>query len=61
MVSDCKGCFFYDEEQDEFRQKYNDVIVIGEDLDEQHFCGAFEPIPAGVFEGERSCPKYLPK
>lgn len=59
-MANCKGCFFYSEEQDRFRQEYNDAQIVGVDMNEQHFCDAFTPIPEGVFEGSKDCPKYLP-
>lgn len=59
-MADCRNCFFYSEEQDRFRQEYNDVLVNGVDTNEQHFCDMFAPISAGVFDGEKDCPKYLP-
>ena len=59
-MANCNGCFFYSEEQDYFKQKYNDVDVVGVDLDAEHFCDAYAPIPDGVFNGEKDCPKYLP-
>ena len=60
-MANCKDCFFYSEEQDTFRREYNDTVVVGEDIDNQHFCDAFSPIPKGVFNGSKDCPNYLPK
>ena len=60
-MANCKGCLFYSAEQDQLRQDFNDALQVGVDLDEQHFCDRFSPIPDGVFEGEKECTEYLPK
>ena len=59
-MADCKNCFFYSKETDELRRRYNDVIIEGENTEDQHFCDAFTPIPGGVFDTDKPCEKYLP-
>lgn len=58
-MADCKTCIYYSEEQDKFRMEYNDVAVVGENTDEQHFCMLFSPIKQGVFNGSEQCPEYI--
>ena len=58
-MADCRKCFFYSEEMDRAKQRYNDVMIMDEDTEGEHFCDAYNPIPEGVFEGPKSCPKFL--
>ena len=58
-MANCRNCFFYSEEFDEEKQKINDVIIEGEDTENEHFCDAYSPIPPGVFNGPKECPKFL--
>ena len=58
-MADCRKCFFYSKEFDEAKQEINDVVIIGENTEDQHFCDAYSPIPDGVFNGPKDCPKFL--
>lgn len=58
-MANCKGCVMYSEEYDKLRQRYDDVLIVGEDPDEvHHFCEAFSPIENGVFNTDKECPQY---
>ena len=59
-MTDCRKCLFYSEEYDKMKQTWNDVSVVGDNTDDRHFCEAFEPIPKGVFEGQKECKKFIP-
>ena len=58
-MADCRKCFFYSEEMDNDKRMLNDVVLMDKDTEDEHFCDAYNPIPEGVFEGPKSCPKFL--
>lgn len=73
MMKQCKGCFHYDEEDDDFIRSSNDQIIIGEDHSNWHYCLYFDGdpkppenndgfrnhIPFEYLDGEKKCPKYF--
>lgn len=57
-MANCKKCAFYSKDGDELRRAHDDVMVVGKDND-NHYCFAFEPIPQGVFDGDKDCPNFV--
>jgi len=60
-MANCENCLFYDKDNDELRRSGEDVVIIGEEEPDNHFCFAYTPIPAGVFNGAKDCPQYIPR
>ena len=60
-MTDCKKCLFYSSEDDEQIRSGQDVVIVGQDPPDDHFCYAYTPIPNGYFAGREDCPKFLPK
>ena len=58
-MTNCNDCHFYDVQADNDMRSGEDVAIIGKEPPDNHYCFAFAPIPAGVFEGQKECPKYI--
>lgn len=59
-MAHCDRCLFYSKADDELMRSHDDVIIVGQEQKDRHYCFAFEPIPDGVFNGEKDCPNYTP-
>ena len=57
-MADCRNCAFYNAEVDEEHRAGEDVVIIGEEIPDNHFCFAYTPIPDGVYNGAKDCDQY---
>lgn len=56
-MASCKDCSFYSETIDELNRNFNDVGDV-----HNHYCPMYQDaIPAGVFNGAKSCEFYEDK
>ena len=52
----CKKCIFYDKEYDEMRQSGDDVVIVGKDQKEKHYCRMYDTaIPEKIVDGKAEC------
>ena len=58
-MTDCSKCLFYNPENDEEHRSGQDVVIVGQEEPDNHYCFAFEPIPKKYFEGKAQCPKFI--
>ena len=59
MARLCDTCLNYNEGTDDFRQKFDDQIVIDGDGREQHFCPMYDDhIPHGIYHEGEDCEWY---
>ena len=58
-MADCKNCLLYNADVDEMKRSGLDVLVVGKEEPDEHFCFAYSPIPEGVFDGGKDCEQYL--
>lgn len=57
----CSKCTFMNKQYDEFRQDYNDAIVVGNTTVE-HFCPMYDDhIPNGIYYKGEKCEYYMEK
>ena len=62
MAAQCSKCLFYDEKYDNFRQEYDDVIVVDNDQPPKHFCLLYESgIPSNIFYDGNACKFFVEK
>lgn len=55
----CDSCIYYKKEYDEFRQSYDDVVVIDSTTPKKHFCRMYNSnIPKGIWYDNKNCPYY---
>lgn len=60
MARPCDTCLNYKKEYDEFRQSYDDVIVLGDKRPEAHFCPMYDNrIPDGIYYDGDNCELYI--
>jgi hypothetical protein len=58
----CNGCLNYSKEIDEFRQRFDDVVVIGSTEPEKHYCPMYDDnIPAAIFYENAECEFFIEK
>lgn len=58
----CDNCLFYKKEQDEFRQNYDDVVVIDSKEKPHHYCPMYnDHIPQEIWYNNGNCPYYEKK
>ena len=57
-MTDCRKCAFYDPEMDEQRRSGEDIVIVGQETPDNHFCYSYTPMPEGYFEGKRDCPLF---
>lgn len=58
----CDNCIFYNKDYDEFRQGYNDVIIIDEKPRLKHYCTMYNSnLPQGIWYNNADCPYYEKK
>ena len=56
----CKTCALYDSEYDELRRSGDDVIVIGQENTERHYCRMYDTnIPPEVVENKKRCEFHI--
>ena len=61
MMEQCQKCLFYSKEYNEARQSWNDIIFVGQEEKEEHYCGTFQPIPREYVADETKCPAFVKK
>lgn len=55
----CDNCLFYDKAEDEFRQEYDDCLVVGYDEPPKHYCPMYDNnIPMKIFYKNADCQFY---
>ena len=55
----CDTCRFYSKQHDEFRQKFDDVIIKGDKSYEKHFCPMYsDNIPNDIYYKNGDCIYY---
>lgn len=59
-MANCKNCVFYSQSGDELQRAHDDVLKVGREENDRHFCFAYVPIPDGVYESGKECPTYTP-
>lgn len=60
-MGSCKECIYYSKDNDKFRQRYDDIEVIGENR-KKHHCMVFDAgIPHDVWIGKKKCDHFLDK
>ena len=58
----CDNCSAYRKEYDDFRQEYEDVVIIGYKGPESHFCPMYDSsIPRRIWENGDPCEFYQEK
>ena len=58
----CKNCMHYDKEYDEFRQQYDDIIIIGQENRKVHHCILYDnEIPSETWKNKEECPDFFDK
>lgn len=58
----CKNCKYYSKEFDEFRQQFDDVIVVGQENREKHYCIFYnDHIPSEIWGNKENCPYFEQK
>lgn len=61
MASPCNKCLFYDKQYDNFRQEYDDIIVLGNNQPEAHYCPMYlDNIPNAIFYDGAKCEFFEP-
>lgn len=59
-MENCKKCPFYDSEYDELLQSGEDVLVIGQEGVEKHYCRMYDhPIDPDITNGKKICKFYI--
>ena len=62
MVRQCSNCEFYNKQEDQFRQQFVDILRIGEDEPQQHFCPMYDShIPTEIYYDGGKCKYYTKK
>ena len=60
MARPCDTCMNYRKEFDEFRQQFDDIIVIDNTRPEPHFCPMYDNrIPDGIYYNGDTCEFYI--
>ena len=60
-MGSCENCFFYSKEDDDFRQKFDDMLIVGESR-VKHYCEQYPAgIPHGVWNGTKKCGHFWDK
>lgn len=58
----CDNCMFLTKNHDEFRQMFDDTIVIDGDERQKHYCPMYnDHIPFDIFYENADCPYYIPQ
>lgn len=58
----CERCLNYSKQLDEFRQQYDDVIVIDSTEPGKHYCPMYDDnIPAEIFYNNAECEFFVEK
>ena len=61
-MASCKNCKIYRKEYDEFRQEFDDEIVVNDTNPPNHYCAMYDDnIPPDIFYNGADCPYYEPK
>lgn len=56
----CKSCLFYDQKYDELLQSGDDLIMIGQETKEKHYCRMHEgSIDDQIIKGVKKCDQYV--
>ena len=56
-MESCKTCRYWRKEYDDFRQDFNDEIIVDDADQSKHFCVMLDDgIPPEVFNGNADCP-----
>lgn len=59
-MKQCEQCIFYDAEYDELLQSGDDMLIIGQEEKENHYCRLFdEAIDEDIIIGKKTCPNKL--
>ena len=59
-MENCKTCPFYDSEYDELRQSGDDVLVIGQEDVEKHYCRMYDHhIDPDIINGKKKCEFHI--
>lgn len=63
VMKQCKNCIFYDEEYDRLRQSGDDIIIVGEEFKEKHYCSNAddEIIDDKIVNNEKKCKHFIDK
>lgn len=61
-MKQCEQCIFYDAEYDELLQSGDDMIVVGQEDKEKHYCRQFDgAIDNGIITNKKKCAYRLTK
>ena len=50
---------WYDREQDEMKRSGNDVVFVGEEPPDNHYCMPYNPIERNVWDGKKNCDQFV--
>lgn len=59
MMKQCNKCIFYNKEFDEKRQSLNDIIWVGKEESDEHYCGIFQPVSKEYVNDDAKCPAFI--
>lgn len=58
-MKQCEDCLFYDAQYDKMRRRGDDVVRVGQERKDRHFCQAYKNgIPENVFNDMEVCKRY---
>ncbi len=61
-MKQCVQCEFYDKEYDELRQSGDDVIVIGQEYKEKHYCPMYKmAVSDDILNDKAKCKCFVPR